>query len=189
MIGGHRFYERKEIRDMIAYLSVIANPNDSMRLRRIINEPKRSIGDKTIASAEEIASVVGMSLFEVIGRADEFDTLRRAAPKLQAFATTMKELIEESQDSSISLHDLYQHLLFKTDYVAYLKAQNDESETRIENINELASNLIQFEKENPEDASISMFLEEVSLMTDIDNYDQNADSVVMMTLHLSLINI
>ncbi len=183
MIGGHRFYERKEIRDMIAYLSVIANPNDSMRLRRIINEPKRSIGDKTIASAEEIASVVGMSLFEVIGRADEFDTLRRAAPKLQAFATTMKELIEESQDSSISLHDLYQHLLFKTDYVAYLKAQNDESETRIENINELASNLIQFEKENPEDASISMFLEEVSLMTDIDNYDQNADSVVMMTLH------
>jgi DNA helicase-2/ATP-dependent DNA helicase PcrA len=183
MIGGHRFYERKEIRDMIAYLSVIANPNDSMRLRRIINEPKRSIGDKTIASAEEIAAVVGMSLFEVITRADEFDTLRRAAPKLRAFAATINELIEEAQDPAVSLHELYQHILFKTDYVAYLKAQNDEAETRIENINELASNLIQFEQENQEEASISAFLEEVSLMTDIDNYDQNADSVVMMTLH------
>ena len=168
---------------MIAYLSVIANPNDSMRLRRIINEPKRSIGDKTISSAEEIASVVGMSLFEVITRADEFDALRRAAPKLRAFAATINELIEEAQDPEISLHDLYQHILFKTDYVAYLKAQNDEAETRIENINELASNLIQFEQENQEDASISAFLEEVSLMTDIDNYDQDADSVVMMTLH------
>ena len=104
MIGGHRFYERKEIRDMIAYLSVIANPSDSMRLRRIINEPKRSIGDKTISSAEEIASVVGMSLYEVIARAEEFDALRRAAPKLQAFAATIQELIEESQDSSVSLH-------------------------------------------------------------------------------------
>ena len=87
---------------MIAYLSVIANPNDSMRLRRIINEPKRSIGDKTISSAEEIASVVGMSLFEVITRADEFDALRRAAPKLRAFAATINELIEEAQDRNLA---------------------------------------------------------------------------------------
>ena len=85
IIGGHRFYERREIRDMIAYLSVINNPSDEIRLRRIVNQPKRSIGDKTIATASEIAGALGESLLEVLGRADEFDSLRRASVKLKAF--------------------------------------------------------------------------------------------------------
>ena len=90
MLGGLRFYERREIRDMIAYLSVINNPEDEIRLRRIINQPKRSIGDKTIAQAAEIAAGVGESLFEVIAHADEFEQLKRSAGKLQQFAALMQ---------------------------------------------------------------------------------------------------
>lgn len=183
IIGGHRFYERKEIRDMIAYLSVIANPADEMRLKRIINEPKRSIGDKTVSAAEEIAGVVGMSLYEVLRQAESFDALMRAAPKIKLFTSMMDELIEEAQGGEVSLHELYEHLLFKTGYISYLKAQKEEAESRIENINELATNLIKFEEENGEEATLSEFLEEVSLMTDVDNYDSGADTVVLMTMH------
>lgn len=183
IIGGHRFYERKEIRDMIAYLSVISNPDDTVRLRRIINEPKRSIGDKTVETALEIGQQVGMSLFEVIHHADEFDGLRKSASKLAQFTQMVDELIEEAADPTISLPDLYQHLLYKIDYIGYLRTQNDETESRIENINELASNLIRYQEENGEDATLTGFLEEVSLLTDIDNYNESADAVVMMTLH------
>ena len=108
IIGGHRFYERREIRDMIAYLSVINNPSDEIRLRRIVNQPKRSIGDKTIATASEIAGALGESLLEVLGRADEFDSLRRASVKLKAFYDMMQELIDANDDESVSLHELYE---------------------------------------------------------------------------------
>ncbi len=183
IIGGHRFYERKEIRDMIAYLSVLANPDDSVRLRRIINEPKRSIGEKTVENALDIGHQVGMSLYEVIRHADEFDLLKRSASKLRAFADLMDELIAEAADPTVPLQDLYQHLLSKIDYVGYLRSQNDETETRIENINELATNLIHYQEENGDEASLSGFLEEVALLTDIDNYNESADAVTMMTLH------
>lgn len=183
IIGGFRFYERKEIRDMIAYLSVINNPYDEMRLRRIINQPKRSIGDKTIAQAAEISVALGEPLLEVIRRADEFDSLRRAAPKLKMFANMMDELIEAAQDEDISLHQLYDLVLEKTRYIEALRQEKEEGETRIENINELASNIIKYEEDNGEEATLSGFLEEVSLMTDIDNYDENAQTVVMMTMH------
>lgn len=183
VIGGHRFYERKEIRDMIAYLSVLANPEDTVRLRRIINEPKRAIGDKTVETAIEIGQQVGMSLFDVLRHADEFDALSRAASKLKAFAEMMDELAAEQNDPTVSLNELYQHLLQKIGYVAYLEAQNEDTEARIENINELSSNLIRYQNENGEEASLSGFLEEVALLTDIDNYNESADAVVMMTLH------
>lgn len=182
IIGGTRFYERKEIRDMIAYLSVINNPSDEVRLRRIINTPKRSIGERTVAQAAEIARMSGESLFEVLCRADEFAALKRSANKLRDFAGMILRLIDASNDEDVSLGDLYQLLLEKTNYVEFLKAENEEAEDRIENIHELATNLIQYE-ENNEEASLGGFLEEVSLMTDIDNYDQAADSVVMMTMH------
>lgn len=183
IIGGHRFYERREIRDMIAYLSVINNPSDEIRLRRIVNQPKRSIGDKTIATASEIAGVLGESLLEVLGRADEFDSLRRASVKLKAFYDMMQELIDANDDESVSLHELYELILEKTGYIEALRGEKEEAETRIENINELASNLLKFQEENGEEATLSAFLEEVSLMTDIDNYDETADTVVMMTMH------
>ncbi len=183
IIGGFRFYERREIRDMIAYLSVINNPTDEMRLRRIINQPKRSIGEKTISQASEISAALGEPLLDIIRRADEFDSLRRAAPKLKQFAQMMDELIAASEDERISLHELYDLLLEKTQYIAAVRQEKEEGESRIENINELASNIIKYEEDNGEEASLSGFLEEVSLMTDIDNYDEHAQSVVMMTMH------
>ena len=184
IIGGHRFYERREIMDMIAYLSVISNPEDEIRLRRIINSPKRSIGDKTIAQASEIAGQIGESLYHVIRHADEFPSLKRTSPKLLQFASVMQGLMDMAQDGETSLGELYRELLDKTGYVAALEASGeDDAQDRIANINELSSNLIKYEEENGEEASLSGFLEEVSLMTDVDNYDSSSDSAVMMTMH------
>lgn len=184
IIGGLRFYERKEIKDMIAYLSVINNPHDEIRLRRIINQPKRSIGDKTIAQAAEIAAAVGESLFDVIQHADEYEPLKRTSPKLLMFADIIQQLINAANDENTSLEELYRLILDKTDYIGSLQSsENDDAQDRIDNINELASNLIKYEEDNGEEASLSGFLEEVSLMTDIDNFDASSDSVVMMTMH------
>ena len=168
---------------MMAYLQVVNNPADEIRLRRIINQPKRSIGDKTLAMATEIAQGIGETLFEVISRADEFEALKRTSPKLLGFAQIIQELMEAAADDTVSLADLYELVLEKTDYISYLKTEYEDAQDRIDNIRELASNIIQYEEENFEDASPSGFLEEVSLMTDIDNYDDKADSVVMMTMH------
>lgn len=184
IIGGLRFYERKEIRDMIAYLSVINNPADEIRLRRIINQPKRSIGDKTIAQAAEIAITLGESLFDVICHADSYEPLKRTAPKLLQFAELMRSLIDASNDPEVSLNDLYHLILSKTNYIESLKvSENDDAQDRVDNINELSSNIIKYQEDNGDEASLSGFLEEVSLMTDIDNFDETADSVVMMTMH------
>ena len=182
IIGGHRFYERKEIRDMIAYLSVINNPGDEVRLRRIINEPKRAIGDKTVNIASEIADGLGIGLFEVLTHADEYDRLKRSAQKLMGFAAMITELMEFNAANEESLHELYERLLQKTQYIASLDPHSDDTQTRVENINELASNLLRFENEHDE-VSLSAFLEEVSLMTDIDNYNAASESVVLMTMH------
>lgn len=182
IVGGVRFYDRKEIRDMLAYLSVINNPADEVRLRRIINQPKRSIGEKTISQAVDIARENGMLLFDVISSAEDFEPLRRSAAKLQTFARLMQELIDASNHSDISLNDLYQLILEKTDYIASLRAEEDDAQDRVDNINELSSSLIKYQEENP-DASLSGFLEEVSLFTDIDQLDSNTDQVVLMTMH------
>ena len=182
MLGGLRFYERKEIRDMIAYLCVINNPGDEIRLRRIINQPKRQIGEKTIAQAAEIAAGLGESLFEVISHADEFDALKRSSAKLLQFADLINELIQAS--STLNLGDLYELLLEKTNYSQYLReAEEETAQDRIDNINELLSNLRQYEQDNGEEATLSGFLEEISLMTDVDNLDESVDAVVMMTMH------
>ena len=181
MIGGFRFYERREIRDMIAYLSVINNPADEVRLRRIINQPKRSIGERTVAQAEEIALGLGETLLDVLRRADEFQALTRSAQKLKQFAAMMDEFIQAEE--TLSLAELYQLVLDRTGYIEAVKNEKEESESRIENINELSSNIIKYEQDNGEEASLSGFLEEVSLMTDIDNFDAHADTVVMMTMH------
>ena len=182
MLGGLRFYERKEIRDMIAYLCVINNPGDEIRLRRIINQPKRQIGEKTIAQAAESAAGLGESLFEVISHADEFEALKRSSAKLLQFADLINELIQAS--STLNLGDLYELLLEKTNYSQYLRETEEETaQDRIDNINELLSNLRQYEQDNGEEATLSGFLEEISLMTDVDNLDESVDAVVMMTMH------
>lgn len=183
IIGGTRFYERREIREMIAYLSVINNPSDEMRLRRIINTPKRSIGDRSVEVAAQIGQQTGETLFEVISHAKDYPALSRAANKMTLFAAQMQGLIELNNDEEVTLGELYDELVERIDYLNFLKTDDPESaEDRAANVQELASNLRRFEEENPE-GTLSDFLEEVSLITDIDNYDNNADSVVLMTVH------
>ena len=183
IIGGTRFYERREIREMIAYLSVINNPSDEMRLRRIINTPKRSIGDRSVEVASQIGQQTGETLFEVVSHAKDYPALSRAANKMTLFAAQMQGLIELNDDEEVTLGELYDELVERIDYLNFLKTDDPESaEDRAANVQELASNLRRFEEENPE-GTLSDFLEEVSLITDIDNYDNNADSVVLMTVH------
>lgn len=183
IIGGTRFYERREIREMIAYLSVINNPSDEMRLRRIINTPKRSIGDRSVEVAAQIGQQTGETLFEVVSHAKGYPALSRAANKMTLFAAQMQGLIELNNDEKVTLGELYDELVERIDYLNFLKTDDPESaEDRAANVQELASNLRRFEEENPE-GTLSDFLEEVSLITDIDNYNNNADSVVLMTVH------
>ncbi len=183
IIGGHRFYDREHIRDMVAYLQVINNPNDNIRLRRIINKPKRSIGDSTVNRAIEIAAAEGMSIFDVISRADEYDGLLKAAPKLKGFVEMINSYAEIAENGEMPLADLYQKIVLDIGYEAYLKKEKDDYEQRLEDISELKSNLVKYQEENGEDAGLYGFLEEISLLTDIDNYDEDADSVVLMTMH------
>ena len=183
IIGGHRFYDREEIKDMTAYLQVINNPNDDVRLRRIINKPKRAIGDTTVSKAMDIASALGESLYSVIKHASDYPDLSRAATKLMNFTALIDGIIEAQNSGDYSLAEIYELILEHTDYRAFLKAEKDDADSRIENIEELKSNIINFEEEYGQEATLSNFLEEISLQTDIDNYDPDADCAVMMTLH------
>ncbi len=182
LIGGTRFFDRREIREMIAYLSVINNPLDEMRLRRIVNVQRRGIGDRSVELAAEIAEQTGDPLFSVLEHADEFPALSRAAAKMKLFAQQIRGLIALLEEG-VPLNVLYDELLERTEYLAYLETSEPESaEDRTANVRELATNLKRYEEENP-DGSLAGFLEEVALFTDIDNYDASADSVVLMTVH------
>lgn len=183
IIGGHRFYDREHIKDMTSYLQVINNPNDNIRLRRIINKPKRSIGESTVSKAAEIAAAEGVSIFEVISHADEYDALRKASARLLAFVSLINSFAEKAEDGQTSLGDLYSELVDTIDYKAFLKKEKEDPEQRYEDIMELKSNLVKYETENGEDSSLYGFLEEISLISDIDNYDEESDSVVLMTMH------
>lgn len=181
VIGGHRFYERKEIKDALSYLCVINNPADSVRLTRIINEPKRGIGDTTVATALNIAMAEGKSLFEIIANADKYGALSRASEKLMSFARMIESLRAFSEDAAIS--ELYEEMLDKTGYLnMYALEKTEEAKDRVGNLRELSTSIQNFEEEN-ENATLRTFLEEVALMSDIDNYDSEADACVMMTLH------
>ena len=182
IIGGHKFYDRMEIKDSVAYLSVIANPNDSVRLERIINVPKRGIGATTIAYAKEIADGLGLSLFEVIKHADEYEKLSRSASKLREFTDMIESFNELSLRESPSA--VFMSMLSETGYKLSLEQDKEKLEDRLQNLDELNSNLIKFREENP-DGSLSDFLEEVALLTDIDNYNNESETVVLMTLHSS----
>ncbi|MDR0315174.1 MAG: UvrD-helicase domain-containing protein [Oscillospiraceae bacterium] len=180
VIGGHRFYDRKEIRDALAYLTLINNPSDNIRLRRIINEPKRGIGDATLNTVAEIAAGLGVCMFDVIKTADEYERLSRTASKLLQFAGIISTF--SSMVGTVPISDLFTQLMDKSGYITGLSYDKDTFEDRLENINELSSNLLRYTQEN-EDADLGGFLEEVSLMSDIDNYNAGTDAVVLMTLH------
>ncbi len=180
ILGGLRFFERKEIKDMLAYLCVLENPGDRLRLIRIINEPKRGIGNATLDAADQIAEQLGLSLFEVIAHADEYPLLSKKAGPLMKFAAMMQSLMDGLHERD--LVETFQLLLEESGYLQALKAQGFEGQTRVENIEELGSTIAKYQEET-EDPTLAGFLEEVALYTDIDNYDPNADAVVLMTLH------
>lgn len=180
IIGGYRFFERKEIKDVIAYLSVISNPSDTIRLRRIINEPKRGIGEATVSAAEGIANAFGISLYEVFKTANDYPVLSRAAKKLTEFCNMMDSLIELS--SSVYMDELLDAVIDRTGYMENLLAQGIEAQDRIENVKELKTTLYQYRNDN-DAATLQGFLEEIALVSDIDAYDENADNVVLMTVH------
>ena len=180
IIGGVKFYDRKEVKDVLAYLCVISNPADTLRLRRIINEPKRGIGTATVNRAAEIADQLGVSMFEVISHADEYGDLQRSARKLMEFASTMRSLMRAADE--MPPHELLELTLDRSGYLLSLQAQGEEGAERVENVNELSSSIIQYEQEEDE-PSLAGFLENIQLMTDIDNFNTDADTVVMMTIH------
>ena len=180
IVGGFRFYERKEIKDVIAYLQLINNNNDDLRLRRVINEPKRGIGDTTVNNAAQIAAELGISLYEVFKNADEYATLSRAALKLKGFCDVIDELTETAEYVSIS--ELFELMLDNTGYREALELGGEEGQERLENVKELATNIAQYEEETPE-PSLSDFLEQIALISDIDSYDDSDDRVVLMTVH------
>lgn len=180
VIGGHKFYERKEIRDALAYLQVIANPADGVRLQRIINEPKRGIGTSSVTSIESIAQGLGISMFDVIKSADQFPMLSRSSKKLIEFGKLIDELICDAQ--SMSLYDLFNSVMERTGYIRSLELDAETYKDRTENLDELANNLKTYGEENPE-LGLNDFLQEVALMTDIDNYNADANAVIMMTVH------
>ncbi len=181
IIGGTRFFDRAEVKDMLAYLSVINNREDDLRLRRIVNNPPRGIGPRTLEMATRLADASGKSLYAVLSHPREYPALEKAAGKLAAFT----ELIESCTAllDELTLPEFYDALLQRTGYLAMLEAKDDvESRTRAENVHELRSSILSY-LENTDEPSLNGFLEEIALYTDIEQYDQNADAVVMMTMH------
>ena len=183
VIGGMRFFDRAEIKDILAYLCVINNPDDDLRLLRIINNPPRGIGTKTIETALSIAQQEQRPLYEIIKNATYYSELSKAASKLSAFVNIMEGLKDELSNDEMSLEIFYDDLLEKSGYLAMLKGKNtDENISRIENIGELKSNIINY-VEDSEDGTLAGFLDEIALYTDIEQYDKDSDCVVMMTMH------
>ncbi len=180
VIGGTRFFDRKEIKDVLAYLQLINNNNDDLRLKRIINEPKRGIGDTTVNKGAEIAAQLGVSLFEVFKHADEYAVLSRASSKLKLFCEMIDNLTEQAENCSLS--ELFDKMLELSGYTNALLAEGEEGQDRLENVKEFSSNIAQYELETDE-PSLSDFLEQIALVSDIDSFDENADKVVLMTVH------
>ena len=180
IIGGLRFYERKEIKDLTAYLNLIDNPSDTLRLMRIINEPKRGIGGATMEAAAQLADSVGLPVFQVIAAADQYAALSKKVKPLMEFAQMIEELQEKSQEMPLDF--FFDEVLERTGYRAYMESLGDEGAMRMENIRELQTNIVNY-MDAAEEATLSGFLEEISLFTDLDTYDEHTDAVVLMTLH------
>ncbi len=182
IIGDMGFYDRKEVKDMIAYLSVVASSGDNLRLKRIINEPKRKIGNATVEAVEQIATMNGLSMYAVLERVDEFPVLAKSAEKLRGFV----KLIEDIRKNAEKPSELIKYIFDASGYRDMLKAEGREGETKIEHVEELVSAAMEYEQrmeENDAEPTLVGFLEEVFLISDVDKYDDDADAVVLMTIH------
>lgn len=181
IVGGQRFFDRKEVKDINSYLAIIVNPRDDVRLRRIINEPARKIGMTTIEKIGELAASKGVPMMEIIAHVRDYPELQRAAAALERFYEMYRELCDLSV--SEPLDQFVGDVIAKSGYEAMLKAMKEEGETRRENLGQLVSSIKTYADQNGEDATLSGFLEEVALISDLDSYDNDADSVTMMTIH------
>ncbi len=184
IVGGTRFNERKEIRDAVAYLQLLCNHADRERLVRIINEPRRKIGDKTMSLVAAIAEEQGITLFEVMEHAERYVALGRAVPQLQGFADLIHRLTALME--TLPLPDLFDAVMEQSGYLGMLRDGGEPDREHVENIAELKSNIVEYVK-NKEEAgetpTLSDFLEEYALVADVDKYDTEADAVVLMTIH------
>lgn len=180
IVGGLRFYDRKEIKDIMSYLAVLNNPYDTVRFRRIINEPKRGIGDATVEEIIRIADGLHMSPIEVCREASQFETLSRKSAALKAAANLFDELDELAD--TLRLDELIDAVAEKSGYIKAMQALGEEGAGRIENITELKSNAMTLLDENPE-TTLPDFLEQVALVSDLDSYDGDLDRVSLMTMH------
>ncbi len=182
ILGSMRFYDRKEVKDIAAYLTIINSPTDDLRLKRVINEPKRKIGGATVDAIEAIAVAEGTSMYSVISRAAEYTALQKSAEKLSEFV----RLIERIKASHTLPSELINAVFYDTGYHQMLVAEGFEGEGKIANVNELISAAVEYEKrcvENDIEATLPGFLEEIALVSDVDKYDEDADAVVLMTVH------
>lgn len=182
VLSGLRFYDRKEIKDIIAYLRVVYNPNDDVSLARIINEPKRKIGNATLEKARNIAREKETSLYDVISHADDYPEFKTAIKKLLSFSEIIQSLIKLKD--TVTIEELTGRILNDTGYMPALVTEDTtESKTRIENLGEFISVITEFEKNEETGNTLGEFLENISLVSDIDGYDENEDSAVLMTIH------
>lgn len=181
LFGGVRFYERKEIRDILSYLKVLSNPSDAIALRRIVNVPKRGIGDTSVEKVANYAAIHQMSLYDAIGHSDEIPELKTRAKKFKEFYTLFESLREDYQ--SMNVAELIDAVVKRSGYLQQLLGEGtEEALTRIQNIDEFVNKATVYAKQNP-DGGLDGFLEEVALVADIDGYQESDESVVLMTLH------
>ena len=182
VVGGMKFFDRAEVKDMLSYLCVLNNPLDDLRLRRIINNPPRGIGATTLDKVGALAESQGASLYEIIRNADLFPELKASSAKLLKFADLIDGL--RRAGTELALPEFYDAVCDQTGYVKALEEKNDmESRGRIENVQELKSNILGFLEQQPEDATLSGFLNEIALYTDLDSVEASDDCVTMMTIH------
>lgn len=181
ILGGLRFFDRAEIKDILSYVAVINNPYDSVHLRRIINVPKRGIGEKSISAAEIIAQNENAPLISVMKKSSNYVAIPKSAAKAMcALADFFDDIRKSARDIKVS--QLIESIAQKCGYIDMLRAAGEEEQDRIDNIGELISTAKQYE-ESADNPSLSEFLEDVALVSDVDRYDETADAVVLMTIH------
>ncbi len=182
ILGDMGFYDRKEVKDMIAYLTVVSSPSDNLRLKRIINEPKRKIGAVCVDAIEQLAALEGTSMYDIALRCNEYAVLSKNVEKLSGFT----KIIEDVKAKELLPSELIVELFETTGYRQMLTAEGFEGEGKIEIVEEFVSAAAEYEKRCAEAGNqpqLSEFLEELALISDVDKYDENADAVVLMTVH------
>ena len=182
VVGGTKFFDRAEVKDMLAYLCLINNPTDDLRLRRIVNVPSRKIGAASIDKAQRIATENSLPLYEVLRHAKDYSELKTAAVKFYPFTDMVEEMREKADQ--MELVDFYEYVCERSGYAAMLTEKNDmESRGRLENIRELTSSIRAFLDNDPENPTLAGFLDEVALYTDLDSSEAGDNAVMMMTIH------